>query len=646
MTLAPARPRWPRVGLLLVVGAAAFAAFLPALAGEFVNWDDNENFLKNHGYRGLGLAQLRWMLTSTLMGHWIPLTWLTLGLNHALGGMNPLGYHLLNQLLHAANALVFCLVAHRLLVRVAGDGAPARWGAALAGLVFAVHPLRAESVAWITERRDVLCGLFYLLTVLAYVDGTGPERRLAGRARLACTLLLAAALLSKSMAMTLPATLLLLDAYPLRRRALGARALVREKVPLLALSAAAAAIALVAVRRGASFTGYGEYGLEARVALVAYNLWFYPARMAWPVGLSPLYELPGRLSLAEWRFLGPLLGVLAVTAGLGALRRRWPAGLAAWTHSAIVLAPVSGVVHAGYQLAHDRYSYLAGLGFAVLVGAALAGVLRAREAGRIGRPTAVAVRVAAMLVVVLLAIGAWEQSRIWRSGEALWTAAVGVDPACALCHNNLGQAFLARERWREAEYEFREAIALRPERPSPHNNLGTALAYQRRYPEAAAAFGEAIRLSTRQPDAFANLGALHARQGRYDEAIPLLRRALVMEREFPGVRANLGHSLKNRGARLANAGQLEEALASLREAVALLPEDAEARRNLGQALVSLGRPQDALAPLEHAVTLNPRGPQERFWLARAYLAAGQPDRAEPHRRALADLAPSLASQLP
>src|SRR6185503_12835868 len=115
---------------------------------------DNENFLKNFGYRGLGWAQLRWMATSTLMGHWIPLTWLTLGLNYALGGMHTFGYHLVNQLIHAANALVFCLVAHRLLARGVGDGAPARWGAALAALVFAVHPLRAESVAWITERRD------------------------------------------------------------------------------------------------------------------------------------------------------------------------------------------------------------------------------------------------------------------------------------------------------------------------------------------------------------------------------------------------------------------------------------------------------------------------------------------------------------
>jgi tetratricopeptide (TPR) repeat protein len=631
--------------LLAAVAVAAAVPFLPAVRGEFVNWDDLENFVSNPGYRGLGWTQIRWMFTSTLMGHWIPLTWLSLGLNYALGGMDPTGYHVLNQLLHVANALLVALVARRLLARGLGDGPAADWGAALAAAVFAAHPLRSESVAWITERRDVLSGLFYLLVVLVYLGGARPDRALSGRRLAACTGLYACALMSKSMTMTLPATLLLLDVYPLRRLGLGGRALLREKLPLVVLALAGAIVAVFAVARGAVFTGYTERGLEERVALVAYNLWFYPAKMLWPIGLSPLYELPPRLSLAEGRFLLPLVAVVAVSLALGAAWRRWPAGLAAWLHSAIVLGPVSGVVHAGHQLAHDRYSYLSGLGFAVLAGAVLGLVLRSRQAGRIGRGTAAAARAGAGVAVLLLGLGAWGQSGIWRSGESLWAAALAAEPDCVLCHNNLGYVYLGQKRWAEAEYHFRRAVALRPERANSHNNLGTALANQGRYREAEAAFLEAMRWATRRIDGLANLGSLYARAGRNDEAVPLLRQAWLLDPGFPGVRANLGHALANQGAARANAGRVDEAVAPLTEAVRLVPDDPGVRRNLGQALVAVGRPAEALPHLERAVALDPRGTAQRFWLARAYLALGQPARAEPHRRALAELAPDMARQL-
>ena len=167
--------RLPRA-LPLLVGALAFVAFLPALDGGFVDWDDDRNFLWNTGYRGLGLRELQWMLTATWMGHYIPLTWLSLGVNYALGGMEPWGYHLGNLLLHAANAALLFFVARRLLTVAVISPAPAvALGAAVAALLWALHPLRVESVAWVTERRDVLCGFFYLLAVLAYLQGVTSE---------------------------------------------------------------------------------------------------------------------------------------------------------------------------------------------------------------------------------------------------------------------------------------------------------------------------------------------------------------------------------------------------------------------------------------------------------------------------------------
>ncbi len=363
--------------------------FLPALRGEFLNWDDSVNFVANPYYRGLGWPQIQWMLGATLMGHYIPVTWLSFGLNYALGGMNPWGYHLGNLVLHAANATLVYLIARRLLAAAQGGGSqrgrtagPIVVAGAFAALVWGIHPLRVESVAWITERRDVLCGLFFLLAVLAYLkalDAGGRPRPIWRALSLAA---FAAALLSKAAAMPLPAVLLLLDFYPLRRWDAGWKRLAIEKILYAVLAAATAVVALIALPRGAGVTSYESYGVAARIGMVAYSFIFYPVKFILPVRLSPMYELPGRVDLASWPFLPALLGVAWVTAALVLARARWPGGLAAWTYSALMVLPVSGVVHAGSQLVNDRYSYLSGIGFAVLAGAGVLGVLRLRERGR------------------------------------------------------------------------------------------------------------------------------------------------------------------------------------------------------------------------------------------------------------------------
>src|SRR3984893_9728570 len=372
---------WP-AGIALAAGLP----FLPSLQGQFLYWDDVTNFLMNDGYRGLGWPQLRYMFTTTLLGHWIPLTWLTLGINYTLGGMNPWGYHLGNLLLHSANAVCLYFIARRLLASAAGktparviESMPARAGAAFAALIFAVHPLRVESVAWITERRDVLSGHFFLLSILFYLRATDGGGSINGHWRTASLLAFAAAFLSKSIVMTLPGVLLLLDVYPLRRLRLGWRALLLEKWPYAAITLVGPVVAMLALRIGASASAWSQTGIGARVGVVAYAFWFYPSRWVWPLGLSPLYELPLRVDLSQARFLGPLLALVAVTACIVLLRRRAPWALAAWVYSSLVLLPVSGIVHAGFQLAHDRYSYLSGLGFAVVAGGALRALLRAGD---------------------------------------------------------------------------------------------------------------------------------------------------------------------------------------------------------------------------------------------------------------------------
>ncbi len=649
--------------LPVLLGVLAFVAFLPALDGGFLDWDDDRNFLWNTGYRGLGLRELQWMFTATWMGHYIPLTWLSFGLNYSLAGMEPWGYHLGNLLLHAANTTLFFFVARRLLTVAAFSPAPrgngqsegaderphqpegggaVSLGAAAAALLWALHPLRVESVAWITERRDVLCGFFYLLAVLAYLQGATRKHTLTGRWLVASLLAFAAALGSKAIAMTLPVTLLVLDVYPLRRHRLGWPALVREKLGHFVFAAVGAVVASWAVTRGAGWTSYDAYGLGARLVMTGYSFWFYPWKLIWPETLSPLYELPARIRLLDAEFLWPTVSVVAATAILVLGRRRFPGALAAWLHSIIVLAPVSGIAHAGNQLAHDRYSYLSGLGFAVLAGAGVTWLDRQRVRGRVSRWVLGTAVTAVVLALAGLGAGTWVQSRIWRDSESLWRSAVTADPTCALCRQKLGNVLLAAGLHREAEAELTHAIALRPERPTAHNSLGALFVDGGRLGEAETEFREAIRLAPQYAEATANLGALYARQRRYAEAIAALRRAIVLSPQLDTARGNLAFALDDAGVGLAQDGKRAEALPLFREATELLPAEATFWRNLGQALVEDGKAAEAVPTLERAVALRPVGAAERVWLARAYLLTDKALEAQAQIEVLRTLDPAAA----
>jgi len=563
----PRAPTWAAGAALLVIVAVSVLAFAPSLSGEFLNWDDERNFVKNEDYRGLGWPQIRWMFRATLMGHYIPVTWLTLGLNYVLGGMNPWGYHLVNILIHAVNAVLFFYLARRLLAAAAGDDLPAwahLWAATFASLVFAVHPLRVESVAWITERRDVVSGMFFLLSVLLYLRAVEPDpargRWWYGGSVIACAL----AMLSKASTMPLPAVLLLLDVYPLRRLGLGWRRILVEKIPYAALAGATAVAALVVLRQGVTVTSYADYGPAARIAMTAYSFVFYPWKWIWPVELSPLYELPGKVDPTSPRFLVPLCAWLAITAALVVARRRWPAGLAAWAYSTLMLLPVSGAVHAGNQLAHDRYSYLSGLGFALLAGGALLLAWRAEQRRVLGRGMVIALTATAALIVVLLAAGSRRQSRMWQSSESLWRWAVNADPSCAICLHNLGSTLVNnpqsdRQRLREAEGHLRDSIRLRPERAGSYHALGLALALERRFDEAEIAFRQYMDREPGSPEGPARLGMIRVDQQRYGEAIPYLSLALARKGNLPEVRADLITALGKRADELERAGRVGEA---------------------------------------------------------------------------------------
>ena len=571
--------------LTWLVALAAAALFVPSLSGEFLNWDDTVGLVRNEAYRGLGWAQILWDFTNTHVGHYMPLTWLSFGVSYVFAGMEPPGYHAVNVLLHGVNAAIFFLIAVRLLGAVAArrpdpdpragaaDHHPAPAvvaGATLAALLFAVHPQRVEPVAWITGRSTVLSGFFYLVAVLGYLRATegGPARwKWAGAGSVGAFV---AAVLAHPIAMTLPVSLLVLDVYPLRRRRPWPD-LLREKAPYAAVACVAGVLAVLARQRGVLWTPDASRDLGSRILFAAESLWLYPVTFVWPSGLSPLYELPERATLSSARFLLPLLGVALTAAILYVARRRFPGGLAAWLHMAIVVAPVNGLIHSGIQLGADRYSYQADLGFALLVGYGLTWTLLVHDSGRINARVARLIGGVAAVLIVALAVGSWGYEATWQDSETLWRWAVEVDPECAYCHVHLSEAIITgaarrgpdavQARAREAEEQARRALALRPDLADAYFNLGTVLAAQQRYDEADVALRAYMQRAPWDPAGPWRLGLLRLVQSKPVEAVPLFRVALDLSADSPALRGQVDTVLREQASQLERSGRHAEASA-------------------------------------------------------------------------------------
>ncbi|MFQ5883071.1 MAG: tetratricopeptide repeat protein [Candidatus Methylomirabilales bacterium] len=630
--------------------------FLPTLGNEFVRWDDDGNFLENIHYRGLGWAQLRWMFTTFHMGPYQPLSWVTLGLDYLLWGLNPVGYHLTNLLLHAANAMVFYFLTLRLLPLalssppVPGDLA-LRAAAGFAALVFAIHPLRVESVAWATERRDVLSGLFFLLTLLCYLraattsDGDGTYRRWL----MGAVSVYALSLLSKAIGMALPVILVVLDIYPLRRLGGGpgkwfgpaARRVWGEKVPFLLLALATGVIALVGQYRAEAIRSLERYGVLARLAQAVFGLTFYLWKTLFPLRLSPLYELPVHLNPMDARFLLSAGLVLAISLVLFVARRRWPVGLAIWVCYVAILIPVSGIVQIGPQIAADRYSYLPCLGWAMFAGAGLLYCWQGWISGHTGQRTFVLSTGLAAVVVVGLGVLTWKQVQVWHDSERLWRHALAVEPKSYIAHSNLGVVLVDQGKLDEAISHYRQALQTRPSNADAHTNLGMALARQGKLDEAISHYRQALQTRPTHVQAHSSLGDAFADLGQVEEAMKHYQLALQIQPDDALTHNNLGNVLSqqgkveeaiehyqlalqiqpdlasgynNLGAALFQQGKLDEAIKHYQQAVRIQPGYPDAHSNLGWALGQLGRLEEAIASYQTALRVAPED-----WPARQFI---------------------------
>ena len=597
---APA-PRWDRRARALAIGVGllAAAAFLPSLGNGFVEeWDDQKNFLTNLDFRGLGLDQLRWAWTTTLLGVYQPLGWMLLELQYVLGGMRPSTYHLASILMHGAVAVALYALIFELLRRVRpARPADRRWAlpaaSALAAALFAAHPLRVEAVAWVSCQTYLPCAFFCATAALAYLRA----RRGGGSGRpgwpVGSFALFVAALLSKAVAVGLPAALLVLDVYPLGRLGPGrwtgpeARRAWREKVPFALLAFVFAVIALVAKRSARAALNVKEpaFDLGTRLVHAGYGLGLYVYETLVPVNLVAYDVAPGRFEPTEPRFVLGVAAAFALTAAAVALRRRWPGLLAAWVAYVAIVLPNLGLVRFGPQLAADRYSYLSTMGFFALVAAALArGLVSAR------RP---AVVIAGTLAVVAgLSVLTWRQCRTWHDTETLW--------AHALTHGAGYSADL-------------------------HNNLGAARARRGEYDAAAVELAEAVRLRPDYVEARASLGEVCRRLGRLDEAAIHLSEAARLAPERTDVPTSLAEVRDQLGMALFRQGRFAESAAQYAELARQRPADAAVQYNLGACLLKQGRPADAAASFAAALRLKPDFPAARKALQTARDRAPRPE---------------------
>jgi tetratricopeptide (TPR) repeat protein len=598
------------VAVSLALAGLTLVAFLPACGNGFVEYDDQLYVTENpHVRAGLTGEDVTWALTATHAGNWHPLTWWSLQLDAQLYGADPAGFHLTNVLLHAATAVLLFWVL-RLMTG-------ALWPSAATAAVFAVHPLRVESVAWAAERKDVLGALFWMLTLLAYVwyaRRPGPGRYLAVAAAFAL------GLAAKPMLVTLPCVLLLLDYWPLGRlRRDTVRRLVLEKLPLLALAAAACAATLAAQR--VTVQTLDQLPLDVRLgnALISYAR--YLGLFLCPVGLAAFYPHP-RLGLLTPQALAAGALLVGITALAVWQSRRRPYLLVGWLWYLGTLVPVIGLVQVGGQGLADRYTYIP------LVGVTVALVWGLAELADRSPRWRTALRVAGGAAVALLIVITWRQVDHWRDTVSLWRHALAVTSDNYEVHRNLAVVLDRQGKADEALHHYRHSLAAHPDKRVAHNDLGAFWMRRGGYGEAAAHFRASLEIDPGHPMTHNNLGSLLLTQSKPGEAEPHLRAAARAMPDFAAAHFNLALAC----AALGRADEAEEHFADGRR---LEPDNADAHHWFGNALRIHGEPDRAVRYLEAARDLRPDDPEVHHDLGLAHQARRTlPEAVESYRQAV------------
>jgi tetratricopeptide (TPR) repeat protein len=566
--------------------AITWLVFGQTLTHDFVNYDDKTyvygNWLVSSGFTPRGLARA---FVDTQTGNWHPLTLISHMLDVQLYGLKAGGQHFTNVLLHTVAALLLFLWLRQV------TGSPSRtgnfWPSAFVAAIFAIHPLRAESVAWIAERKDVLSSVFFMLTLGAYVRYT--RKPTLGR-YLTMSILFAAGLMSKPMLVTVPFVLLLLDYWPLGRFSVEAgvspakrgnaadtatttvsminircaRGWVIEKIPLLVLSIGSCVVTFILQERSAGSIAQLPFNWRFQNAIVSYVTYF--RQMFWPAKLAVFYPHPEN-HLALWQVVLAAAFLVAITLVAFALRRTRPYLIVGWLWYLTMLLPVIGIVEVGLQGHADRYTYLPQIGLYIAITWLVTDLLVSL---RFPRKVLAAV---AIIVVTVLTARAWKQTSYWRNSETLWTHTLAVTQNNDVAHTNLGMFLADRGQLDEALSHLQTALEIRSRGAQPHYDLSFALIH-------------------------CNLGYVLGKKGEIDDAITHLRKAIEFQPDYADAHYNLGTAFFQRG-------RIDEAIEEWQRTLSIRPNDSGAHTSLGNALVQKGLFREAAIHYQTALGIAP-----------------------------------------
>ena len=613
-------------GVCVLLVVAVFLVFGQTLRYEFVEFDDAAYVYKNPAVTGgLNLKGVEWAFTHSVLFNWHPLTVMSHMLDCQLYGLNAGGHHLTNVLLHAASVILLFLVLHQMT--------GALWRSALVAAVFAIHPLRVESVAWVAERKDVLSGLFFMLTLWAYTRYAQGRSRVEGRGSSAGSgslaldarrwtldyslvlLFFALGLLSKPMLVTLPFVLLLLDYWPLNRFARPApangvagdvhasgklsvfRRLILEKIPLLVLS-----VVVCVTTMATQWVTMAPGHLTLRIGNAAVSCIAYLAQMVCPVDLVILYPYPVQ-DLPFWEITLAFLLLVAISTGAFLARRPRPYFLAGWLWYLGMLVPVIGLVQIGLHAHADRYTYLPQIGLYLLLtwtAADLCANWRHRRLVLGGLST---------VILAALIFCARTQVSYWKNSELLWIHTLTVTSDNCVADDNFGLVLFQKGQVDEAIAHYQKALVIKPDYLEARNNLGNALMQNGRADEAVVQFRKALEIQPNFAHAHYNLGVALAQKGRLDEAIAQFRKTLELQPDYLAAYNNLGIAL-------AQKGLAEEAIVQFRKALEIQPGYASAHYNLGMALAQKGLADEAIAQFKETLRFQPDDTNAKEWLRR------------------------------
>ena len=586
---------------LVIVTAAVYA---PVRHFSFLGYDDPAYVSQNsYVMAGFTLDGFVWAWTGIHQATWHPLTTLSHMLDCQLFGLNPGAHHLVNLAFH----ILTTILLFGFLTRVTGRP----WRSACVAALFALHPLRVESVAWISERKDVVSGFFWMITLWAY---SAYVRRPSARTYVWVLLAYIAALLSKPMVVTLPVVLLLLDVWPLARWKESVfagspppRPLLLEKVPLVALAIGTSVVAFVTQRHAGALVPMSGSAPSDRLANAVVAYLAYLLKMLWPSRLAIFY--PYEVGLPAWQIVGAATFLLTVSAFVLRYADAYPYLLTGWLWYLVALVPVIGLIRVGGHSMADRFTYLPLIGISIIVVWGTADLLDGWKYRQVAEVTTAALALGACIVLT-----AW-QLEVWRDTRHLFEHALAVTRDNYVAHFMIGTVLLEEGRRDDAFDQFAEAARLEPSYYKAEFNMGIILAARGELQAARQQYLAALQANPNYSDAHNSLGLVLAAQGDDDAAIAQYREALRLDPDFGAAHNNLA-------ATLAKGGRTGEAIAQYTDAIRLSPQHSEPHWNLAVALQAAGRLPEAIEQFRAAVQLSPALVDIRYRLAMAYLQAG------------------------